>query len=123
MFINGVQCDTCCKIHNKNVHSCPWPKEWISLQQDQQELHFCSIHCLHEWVEKQTIVANDVIEHDVYPDPSAMTKAETILKWIERTKGEIKEDLCGDLPEISRLSVLVDDIEELCREKYISWKK
>jgi hypothetical protein len=117
MFINGVQCDTCCKIHNKNVHSCPWPEEWVSLQQDQQELHFCSIHCLHEWVGKQTIVLNDVIEHNVHPDPSAMTKAETILKWIERTKEELKEELNGALSEISRLSVLVDDIEELCREE------
>lgn len=60
MFINGVQCDTCCKIHNKNVHSCPWPKEWISLQQDQQELHFCSIHCLSDWVQKQILIPIEV---------------------------------------------------------------
>lgn len=139
MFINGVQCDTCCKIHNKNVHSCPWPKEWVSLQQDQQELHFCSTHCLHEWVEKQTIASNkfDVegpiegvvmsvekhqgrllakrkenIEHDVHPDPSAMTKAETILQWIERARSEAK---LGS--PVTRLSVLVDDIEELCRNE------
>jgi hypothetical protein len=39
-----------------------------------------------------------------------------ILSWIDRTNEAIKQD--GEKPTVSRNSVLIDDIEELCK-KYL----
>jgi hypothetical protein len=89
MYINGVQCDTCCKIHNKDIRQYPWPKGWVSLQRDQQEMHFCSLHCLHDWVEKQTIVANE----EVSPDKLELWKEVKIVRaeMIEVERDEVNE--------------------------------
>lgn len=41
--------------------------------------------------------------------------AQEILHWINRTKQEIEQD--DNRRTVSRLSVLADDIEELCKER------
>lgn len=59
MRVNGFQCDACCKIGNDNEF-----KGWLFVRDHEtnsgyREHHFCSLHCLHDWVEKQ-MPANDI---------------------------------------------------------------
>ena len=63
MYINGIQCDVCCKTRNNfNMHHDPLPEGWLSLAKgdELERMHFCSLHCLHDWVEKQFPVVEEV---------------------------------------------------------------
>lgn len=63
MRINGYQCDVCAKIEpirevdqlrHSRAFDAP-PLRWLALgvDIDKDALHFCSLVCLHDWVEKQ----------------------------------------------------------------------
>lgn len=60
MYVNGIQCDTCTKILNVNMAVFSHgdvPQDWISAKKGKGDLlHFCSLHCLDEWVQKQMVV-------------------------------------------------------------------
>lgn len=55
MRVNGFQCDSCFTIGNRDKL-----EGWIisyhyktNKEMDYTEQHFCSLHCLYEWVKKQ----------------------------------------------------------------------
>lgn len=69
MYVNGIQCDICTKIYNQKVHDFDdVPKSWFFVREGKKfkddgnvaYMHFCSLHCLHEWVEKQIPVVGEV---------------------------------------------------------------
>jgi hypothetical protein len=74
MYVNGIQCDACTKIDNTTgiglMHE-KLPKEWLAVKDgnDCDLLHFCSLHCLHDWVEKQFPVVEEVKPmSEMFPD-------------------------------------------------------
>ena len=61
MRVNGYQCDTCCTVKSGENSL----KDWFALYDfrkgvESDEQHFCSLHCLHEWTEKQIPVVEEV---------------------------------------------------------------
>ena len=64
MHLNGIKCDMCDNIHNKNIHQYPLPKEWIILHQNQQEKHFCSLECLRLWIPKHPVASEFIAGAD-----------------------------------------------------------
>jgi hypothetical protein len=57
--------------------------------------------------------ANDPVTVN-HVQPSAKDLAQEILSWIDRTAEEVKSN--GKTLAVDRLTVLVDDIEELCKK-------
>lgn len=58
MEINGFQCDACMRLTQRDIHhsSMGLPCEWLILGFGgdlRSSLTFCSLACLHDWVEKQ----------------------------------------------------------------------
>ena len=60
MRVNGFQCDTCCKTCNRDVLKGWFVNYFYKTNNDTDEQHFCSIHCLGEWVKKQMSVVGEV---------------------------------------------------------------
>jgi len=60
MRVNGFQCDTCCKIGNDKEFKGWFFTRYHETNSGYKEQHFCSLHCLHEWVEKQMPVVEEV---------------------------------------------------------------
>ncbi len=61
MRVNGYQCDACCTVKSGENSL----KDWFAVYDfrkgvESDEQHFCSLHCLHEWVEKQIPVVGQV---------------------------------------------------------------
>lgn len=61
MRVNGYQCDACCTVKSGENSL----KDWFAVYDfrkgvESDEQHFCSTHCLHEWVEKQIPVVEEV---------------------------------------------------------------
>lgn len=57
MYVNGIQCDNCNKMHNMNILKQELPQEWFVLAKSgsDDKKHFCCIECLIEWTSLQTI--------------------------------------------------------------------
>lgn len=60
MRIDGYQCDVCTKIEpvtsdSFRSHGIAPPSSWFALGVDpnQDSLHFCSLTCLRDWIEKK----------------------------------------------------------------------
>jgi hypothetical protein len=72
----GVKCDTCLKIWSQDLAREPLPMPWFKVQEGMgDEQHFCSIHCLHEWVEKQMpVVENSNV--NLMPAPTTVVHNE-----------------------------------------------
>jgi hypothetical protein len=104
---NSVQCDACCKAHpvEDEYDVSNLPASWYTVVPGQgggfrETMHFCSTKCLGDWAK---------VDHDD-------TIAQTILRWIERGQIDAANGIC-ETYAVDRLSVLMDDIEQLCRKE------
>ena len=67
------QCDTCNKEHSVIVIAPIPPRGWYALagmgDTFEKDLHFCSLHCLGDWVEKQFPAVEEVkTMSEMFPD-------------------------------------------------------
>jgi len=62
MKVNGYQCDACCSLRNREDDLKGWfvIYSFKTSGNHSDEQHFCSLHCLHGWVEKQIPVVENV---------------------------------------------------------------
>jgi hypothetical protein len=49
--VDGVQCDVCTKFFN--TQTTYLPRDWFTLTRGNEELHFCCLGHLREWIDKQ----------------------------------------------------------------------
>jgi hypothetical protein len=51
MKVDGVQCDVCTKFFN--TQTTYLPRDWFTLTRGYEELHFCCLSHLMDWIRKQ----------------------------------------------------------------------
>jgi len=66
MYINGIQCDVCCKVYSMNIHHDPLPEGWFSSAKgdELEKKHFCSLECFISWASQQLVDSTEYVSDE-----------------------------------------------------------